>query len=227
MLNNNENTVLQKTTPTVNSAAHRTMESLYWYKDSFRKSQRLNMLLGAILAISLIGNAILLVARPAPVLIGMSSDMRLLPITPLSEPLMNDPSLKNWVTSSITDCFSLSYVDWREKLGACRDYFSPNAFASFAKALDSEGHLALLKQKKAIMHAAPTSAPGITKSGLLKGVRTWEVEVPLLITYETSMGRVATNRIIAIVRVQRMPVTDYARGVAITQLVTVPDGFSQ
>lgn len=202
--------------------AQNTMESLSWYRDTAQKSQKLNILLSLILLLSLTANGLLLFFRPAPVYFGMTADLRLLPMPPLSSPIMSDAALKSWVAEAITTSFNLTYVDWRKQLSACRGFFSEQHFAQFAQTLVDEGHIPLLEQKKAIMHAIPTGTPTIVKSGVLKGIRTWEIEVPLLVTYETSAGRVASNNLVVVVRVQRMPTTDYERGVAITQLVAMP-----
>lgn len=204
------------------TGAQQTMESVSWYRQAAQKGQRLNILLGLMLLMSLTTNGLQLFFRPVPVYFGMTADLRLLPMPPLSSPVMSDAALKAWVAEAITTSFNLTYVDWRNQLSACREFFSAQHFAQFAQTLVAEGHIPLLEQKKAIMHAVPTGTPTIVKSGVLKGVRTWEIEVPLLVTYETSAGRVASNNLVVVVRVQRMPTTDYERGVAITQLIAMP-----
>lgn len=198
------------------------MHSLAWYRTEFQKSQKLCLVLAASLLFSLAGNGALLFVRPAPVYFGMTSDLRLMPMPSLNEPIMSEAGLKAWTAEAVTTSFNLTYVDWRKQLSACRRFFSSNAFAQFAASLNDEGHIPLLEQKKAIMHAIPTGTPSIVKSGSIKGVRTWEIEIPLLVNYETSAGRVAGNALLIVVRVQRMPSTEYEHGVAITQLVAMP-----
>jgi intracellular multiplication protein IcmL len=200
-----------------------TMESIGFYRDLAKKSHKIIMMLSgalAILAIICLVQVFVWI-QPKPVYFGMTESMELLPMTPMDEPLMNDAALKAWLAAAITDCFNMDFINWRERLSNARQYFSKDAFTGYATALDSEGHIELLTQHRAIMHSVPAGTPVLTKAGVIRGVLTWEFEVPLLLNYETSTQRLSTQRIVAVCRVQRMPTTNYVRGVAITQLVTV------
>jgi len=70
------------------------------------------------------------------------------------------------------------------------------------------------------MHSIPAGTPMLLRSGVLRGVMTWEFELPLRMNYETSQRRISGQTVNIVCRVQRMPVTNYVRGVAITQMVT-------
>lgn len=205
--------------PDTTSGAAQTMESLLWYRENSKGQQKTIFLLALFLGISLICNILQVSLRPEPRYFGMTADLRLMPMPTLSTPIMTDAALKSWAGSAVIDSLTLTYLDWRTKLSACRQYFTPKAFAQFANTLVEEGHVPLLEQKKALLHTVLTASPTIVKSGVLKGILTWEIEVPVLLTYETSAGRVAANNIIATIRVQRVPTTDYERGVAISQLI--------
>lgn len=197
------------------------VENIAYYRNALKKSQKTNIILSLVLVISLVLNCALALIRPKPVFFGMTEEMRLLPMTPLSEPLMNDAALKAWFAAAVTDSFNMDFLNWRDRLSNSRQYFSKDAFADFATALDSEGHLSLLTQYRALMHVVPVGVPIIVNSGKLKGVLTWEFEMPVLLNYETSKQRLTSQRIIVKARVQRVSTTEYTRGVAIAQLVTV------
>lgn len=188
-------------------------------RQALRSAQKTCLVLSLAALVSLAAFLVTLLARPAPVYFGMSSDMKLLPMTPLSEPMLTDAALKNWVAEAVSSSFNLDYVNWRAQLTKAREYFTPQAFTSFALSLDKEGHLALMRQQKALVHAVVQGAPVLTKSGILSGVLVWEFEVPLLLTYETSMGRIANNAYTVAVRVRRVSPAENVRGVAITGLV--------
>ena len=197
------------------------LENIWFFKNALKKSQKTNMILCAVLAISISLNCALALIRPKPVYFGMTEEMQLLPMIPLSQPVMNDAALKAWFAAAVTDSFNMDFVNWRDRLSNSRQYFSKSAFSDFALALESEGHLGLLTQYRALMHVAPVGAPILVNSGQLKGVLTWDIEMPILLNYETSKQRLSSQRVIVSARVQRVPTTDYVRGVAITQLVTV------
>ncbi len=188
-------------------------------RQALRTAQKTCLVLSLAALVSLCAFLVTLLARPAPVYFGMSTDMKLLPMTPLSEPVLTDAALKNWVAEAVSSSFNLDYLNWREQLTKAREYFTPSAFTSFALSLDREGHLALMRQQKALVHAVVQGAPVLTKSGVLSGVLVREFEVPLLLTYETSMGRIANNAYTVAVRVRRVSPAENARGVAISSLV--------
>lgn len=194
-------------------------EGLERTRQALRTAQKTCLVLSCAALLSLGAFVVTLLARPAPVYFGMSSDMKLLPMTPLSEPMMTDAALKNWVAEAVSSSFNLDYLNWRGQLTKAREYFTPAAFTSFALSLDKEGHLALMRQQKALVHAVVQGAPVLTKSGVLSGVLVWEFEVPLLLTYETSMGRIANNAYTVAVRVRRVSPSENVRGVAISGLV--------
>jgi intracellular multiplication protein IcmL len=196
------------------------VENIGYYRSALQRSQKTNIILSAVLAFCIVACGLLVFIRPKPVYFGMTESMQMLPITPLSEPLMNDAALKAWLAGAITDSFNLDFLDWKERLSSARQYFSKDAFAGFATTLESEGHLASIKQFRAIMHLIPTGAPIIINSGILIGIMTWDMEMPVLINYETSNKRISSQHVVVRCRVQRMPTTDYVRGVAIVQLVT-------
>ena len=158
--------------------------------------------------------------RPEPVYFGMSRDMKLLPMTPLSEPILNEAALKNWVSEAVTLSFNLDYLNWKRQLNEARAHFTRKAFVGFALSLDREGHLPLLRQQRALMHAVIQGTPVLTRSGVVQGTLVWEFELPLLVSYETSAGRISNNAVTVVAQVQRVPATDYPMGVAISSLVT-------
>ena len=147
--------------------------------------------------------------------------MKLLPMTPLDRPVMNEAALKNWVAGAISASFNFDYLNWRSQLTNLRTYFTREAFTRFAVSLDSEGHLPLLRQRRALMHSVVQGTPVLTRSGVVRGALVWEFEVPLLVTYETSRGRVANNAVTVVCQVRRMPAADCPAGVALSSVVTV------
>ncbi len=206
--------------PVLFSQAGETLESLLFLKTSLRRTQKGACTLALANLLLLCTVLVLLLVRPAPVYFGMSQDMKLLPMTPLSEPVMNEPALKNWVASAVARSFNLDYLNWKRQLNDVRSSYTRKAFIRFALSLDKEGHLPLLRQQRALMHAVIQGTPVLTRSGIVQGTMVWEFELPVLVSYETSVGRISNNAVTIVCQVQRVPATDYPQGVAISSLVT-------
>ena len=206
--------------PRLPDGAARVAESVGYYREALRSAQKATLTLAAVSAICLTAALAAILLREPPVYFGMGQDMTLLPMVPLSEPILNESALKNWVGEAVSASFNLDYLNWRKQLSDARQYFTRTAFGRFAETLDGEGHLPLIRQHRALMHAVIQGTPVLTRSGVVSGVLLWEFELPLLISYETSRGRIASNGVIVIAQVRRVPATDYPRGVALSSIVT-------
>lgn len=133
--------------------AEEVFVSLSCYRSALRSAQKLCLILAGFAAAGLITGLCAVLARPEPVYFGMSQDMKLLPMTPLDKPVMNEAALKNWVAGAISASFNFDYLNWRSQLTDLRPYFTGEAFTRFAVSLDREGHLPLLRQRRALMHS--------------------------------------------------------------------------
>jgi intracellular multiplication protein IcmL len=69
-----------------------------------------------------------------------------------------------------------------------------------------------------------SGAPVVVASGLRGSVMTWRLEMPLALSYESSAGVVATQRLLAEVEVQRTQTVKNPRGVVIRQMVLTRSG---
>ncbi len=197
-----------------------TAESLSFWRQSLRTAQQAVLVLASLTAVCLTALLVSLLCRPDPVYFGMSRDMKLLPMTPLSEPVLSEAALKNWAAEAVTTAFNLDFLRWRSQLAGARVFFTRRAFARFALSLDREGHLPLLRQQRALMHAVIQGTPLITRTGVVRGTLVWEAEIPLLLSWENSAGRLAASPLTVVCRIQRVPAAEYPRGVALASLVT-------
>ena len=58
-------------------------------------------------------------------------DGRLVPLTPLDEPIMSDAALRNWTVAAVTEAFTLGHHDWRLRLASVRESFTDDGYESF------------------------------------------------------------------------------------------------
>lgn len=194
------------------------MDSLAYHKRNATWMLKILFGMGIALCLSLAGNAVLLLTEKEPVYFGLNQQMALLPMHPLSEPMVNEAALKSWSAEVATDIFNMDFLNWRNRISNARKYFTDDAFIGFAQSLDKEGHIKTLQQYRSIMHGIPTGAPIITASGILKGVRTWEMEIPFMLNYETSEKTLASQRFFIKMRIRRVPTTEFPSGIAISQM---------
>jgi len=177
------------------------------------------IIVSAVLVVSVAGNIVQLATEKPPVYFGLTQEMSLLPMLPLSSPMVNDAALKSWVATAVSDMFNMDFVNWRERISNARQYLTRKAFLGFAESLDKEGHLATIKQYRAVMHGVVSGPPVIVASGEISGVRTWELEVPFSLSYETSAEVLSAQKFVVSLRVQRVSTAEYPKGIAISQLL--------
>lgn len=194
------------------------MESIGDLRRKAQSMLKIVMVMGITLILSIGLNIWLITTDKEPVYFGVSQDMTLLPMHPLSEPLVNDSALKAWLAEAATEIFNMDFVDWRSRVSNARQYFTAKAYEGYASSLEKEGHIATLEQYRAIMHGIPAGPPVVVASGLLRGIRTWDMEIPFMLSYETSERQLSSQPFIIQARVQRVATTEFPRGIAITQL---------
>lgn len=194
-------------------------KSRRWHQKMYQRSLRLALISLLIAGFSISGNILQYLYRPAPVYFSVSSDLRVIPLRPLSEPTVKDSELANWTEKQISGTLNLDFLHWREDLMSHREAYTEKAFSSFLASLKDSGVLELITRKRLSMSASATSAPVITASKVLKGVMTWRVEFPIKITYESSQGVEKTQTLIAKALVQRVREDKNPLGIKIVQTV--------
>jgi intracellular multiplication protein IcmL len=137
----------------------------------------------------------------------------------LSEPFVSSESLINWTGEVVCGAMSLDFLHWKKKLMDLRENFDPQGFESFVGSLESGGHLKKIEGERLSLSAVLTDAPVIVSQGPVKGRMTWKIEMPILVSYQSSVGISATQKLLAEVMVERVPPTQNPKGIKIRQLV--------
>jgi intracellular multiplication protein IcmL len=172
----------------------------------------------------LAANAAQALLRPEPRYFAVTRDLRVLEMPPLTEPVIGNQALLNWTADVMVKSLSLNFLTWRRTLSEIRDDFDGQGYESFLAALESGGHLKKIEAERLSLSCVVSGAPVVVSSGVKGGVMTWRLETPLSLSYESSAGVVATQRLLAEVEVQRTPTTKNPRGVAIRQMVLTRSG---
>lgn len=196
---------------------------LGWYRTQYYRLMKLSLILGSGLCLSLAFSGWLFFSRPEPRFFAATPDLRLAPLVPLDKPVLTQQGLLNWATETICNAVSLDFLEWREKLTRTRENFSESAFQSFLDALKSSGILDMIKDKRLSASAVVTRAPVIIASGLIDGKASWRVEFPIILSYESSKGVEATQKLMATVLIRRAATVTTPRGVVVEQVVLKRD----
>lgn len=146
---------------------------------------------------------------------------RLTPIVALGQPFVSQQALLQWMGECVAGANSFDFVNYQRSFQQASTCFTPDGWEQFMAALEKAGTLATVKAQRLVVQGTQAGAAVITRQGVLNGVYTWQIEVPLLISYQGGQaGRGAINQnVIATVLVKRVATTESEQGVGIAQYV--------
>lgn len=195
------------------------VESGRWYQQQYARLVRIiAMLAGTMLVFVATDLAWDIFVKPEPRYIAVTPDLRVVELEPLSSPVTVSMGLENWAADTITRALSLDYLNWKRQLKDIRPRFTDAGWTSFLKALKRARLVEILTKRRLIMHTSLDGAAAITAT--LKGpVLGWEIEVPVLVSLESTEGVVATYRWRATVTVRRVDQRTNPHGIAVHQVI--------
>ena len=193
-----------------------------FYKDGYRTVLRIAVI-EAIIILGLIFMMFFVVSnsRPQSVYFATTNDGRLVPMVALNEPNLSTPALMSWSAQAATEVMTFGFNDYRRRLQEASRNFTRTGWASFTNALDKSRILEMVQQNQQVVTAAPRSAPVLISEGMSNGRYQWQVEIPMVITYQAGSQTRADNLIVTllIVRVSKL---ESPNGVGIEQWVAQP-----
>lgn len=194
-------------------------ESLEWFKLKYAKCVQICCLLAACNLFLLIFLGIAVLVRPQPVYYAVTPDLQIMQMVALDQPIIRNEGVSNWAAQTVISTLSLNFRTWKDQLSAVRSLYDPEAFSSLVVSMDKNNILALIKDKRLVCSAVIQDAPVILASGVQEGVYMWKLQMPVLLSFESSKGVEYRQRLVATMLVQRAPTSEYPQGVNVRQIV--------
>lgn len=186
-----------------------------FYRDSYRK-----VMLGLLLAIGVVVVQMIVIGylathRPAPTYFATNAEGGLIKLIPLDRPNMSTAAIVQWATDAAVSAYTFDFTDYRRQLTHSQmTYFTPEGWTHFLKALQSTNILNTVIKQKLIVNAAVTQAPIIKASGTVHGRYTWVIQMPMVVTYQSSETSNSTSLLVTLT-IERMSLLDSPRGVGV------------
>lgn len=191
-----------------------------FYRDGYRTLVKVAVI-EAIAIAGLIATFIVFlnIYTPTRTYFATTEDGRVVPMIPLSQANLSKPALLSWAAQAASETMTFGFHDYRRRLQESSRHFTRRGWGSFTKALQDSGMIETVTSNRQVISATPRSAPTILAEGLMpNGVYRWEVEMPMLITYELGQSRRSDSMNIRLVIV-RVPKLESANGVGIEQWI--------
>lgn len=158
--------------------------------------------------------------RPADQYYALPPSQNSFTIEALDRPTVSPAALTRWATLAATATYTIDFVHAEENINKLKDYFTTSEYENYRVALDQSRLIQNIIDKKLITSAVSVAPAMITKEGLgLDGKYTWQISVPILVSYLSSSSDVKEFRVVSLTIVQ-VPTQDAPKGIGIAQYVT-------
>ncbi len=198
-------------------ATERSMANLQrnnFYRNNYRR------VLVALLGLSLIAFCLAAVLtymnfiRPQPSYYATMANGRIIEMQSLSEPTVTSNYVTQWASFAARVAYNLDFVNYQSQLNAASVYFTDGGWQAFTNAMNSAGVMNSLQTNKLILSAVVVSPPIVVDRLIINGRYTWNVQLPMLVTY-TSASENRKQNLIVSMSIQRVSSLDTAQGIQI------------
>jgi intracellular multiplication protein IcmL len=193
-----------------------------FYRDGYRSLLRLTLIQGMVI-LGLIGAMYVVVQsnQPENRFFATTEDGRLVPMVPLNEPNLSAPALMSWAAQSATEVMTFGFNDYRRRLQEASRNFTRRGWESFTQALQRSRIIEMVEAQQQVVTAAPQGAPIIVSEGLSAGRYQWQIQMPLVLTYQSG-SRTRSDSLLVTLVIVRVPRLESSNGVGIEQWIAQP-----
>ncbi len=192
-----------------------------FYRDGYRSILKLAVFQSMIiLALIFAMFFVIYVNQPENRYFATTEDGRLVPLTALNEPNLSNPALMSWVAQSATEVMTFGFNDYRRRLQEASRNFTRRGWESFTQALQRSRIIEMVESNQQVVTAAPSGAPILKSEGLVAGRYQWEVQLPMILSYQAG-SKMRSDDILLTLIVVRVPRLENPNGVGIEQWLAV------
>ncbi len=146
---------------------------------------------------------------------------RLTSIIPLTQPYVSQSKLLSWAAECVTAANTYDFVNYQKQFQNNALCFTKEGWEQFMTAVERSGTLETVRNQRLVASAVSQGAAVVTKEGIRRGAYTWEIELPILVTYQGGQaGRtMISQKLLVTLLVSRVPTFENENGVGIAQYV--------
>jgi intracellular multiplication protein IcmL len=143
-------------------------------------------------------------------------------VFPLDEPNVTASSLTKWITQAVTNAYTIDFYSYQDTIDSLKQYFTNDGYKNFINSIQASGSLDKIVKEKLVVTAVAMDNAVILQEGMMQGVYTWKIQLPLLLNYQGA-STTGTKKTIAVsVLVVRVPTNQAPKGIGIAQIVDGP-----
>lgn len=190
-----------------------------FYRDNYRRLVGALIILLVIIVILISTVLYQIINRPDPKYFAVTTDGRIMPLYPLSEPMISPGDLLQWAHRAAIDAYTYNFVNYRDAMQTLQNQFTPDGWRYYEDALRTSRTLEMVIAKKLVVSAVATGTPVIVEQMVVSGRYSWKVQIPILVTYQSPNEQTQQSMIITMI-ISRVPTVDMPKGIAIVSFVS-------
>lgn len=195
-------------------------ENVNWLKAANTRQARIMFVLGIVILLLAAVAATGWWTRPTRQVVAVSPDLRVIPLTPLDQPVLTEDGVRDFAAKVTTQCLSLHFVSWKKQLIDCKPYFMPETFTNFESVLQSSGILPTIRNQRLDANVTLASSAVMVNHWTKDNVLYMEVQVPVEMSYEGTDGNHGQQTFTMDVIIRRVSEDLVPRGVLISGFVS-------
>jgi intracellular multiplication protein IcmL len=156
--------------------------------------------------------------KPVVTYFATTNQGKLTKLTPMNQPNLTNSALTKWVTHAVTTSYNFNFGNYDVALNDAKVFFTEAGYQHFMNALKAARTLDTVKEKNLVVFAvAPQPAVVIKEGPTADGIYAWQVQLPLLLTYQSASDQIKQNVILTIL-VARRPTIESPEGIGIASI---------
>ncbi len=196
------------------------MGRMHFYQSSYKTILRIAVSEAMIvLLLVFLLFAVIQMHRPEDLYYIQSTDGELIQMDALKEPNLSVKALVSWSSQAATEVMTFGFNDYRRRFQESSRNFTPIGWESFYKGMERSRILTNVEENQQYIIAAPAGPAILVAQGLNKGRYEWQVQVPLVITYQAQAAISSEWMLITMTLVQ-LQQADGASGVGIERWIS-------
>jgi intracellular multiplication protein IcmL len=190
-----------------------------FYREGYQSLMKIAIAQGIVVLVLACLVVYKLFIEPPPVrYFATTNDGKIMDLTPLTEPAMNDAAVLSWTSQAAADVMTFSFLDYQRRLQDSGRYFTPVGWEGFMTAIQESRFLEGVKANQQIITTVPSQAPVIIERNQANGRFYWRIQLPIVITFTSGEKKQSRRQLLNLTIVRVSPL-EHPAGLGIEQWV--------
>lgn len=147
-----------------------------------------------------------------------SNDGRIMPLVPLSKPLVTNVALFAFGDEALQASFVLDFKNYFAQIAAAEPFYTPEGYQDYKRVLDLQGYLQKITKESRVISVSRHGGWVLSDSRIINGVLHQRIEAPIYLVLSGKDGDI-TNNLTAVLNISRVVNVDNPRGIAVASFL--------